>query len=193
MLDQLAIPIIQAPMLGATTEAIAIAVSNVGGLGSFAAAGSSAEQLKASVATIRGATDRPFAVNTFVLPPTDPDPAAVKTGMELLAPWRERYGLPPQSIPNQWAQAFEPQFAAIVETAPSAASFTFGILTRAQADALRARGVYLIGTATTVAEAKGWAEIGADAICAQGLEAGGHRGTFMAGLPESSIGTFSLV
>ena len=193
MLDQLAIPIIQAPMLGATTEAIAITVSNAGGLGSFAAAGSSAEQLKASVATIRAATDRPFAVNTFVLPPTDPDPTAVKAGMELLATWREKFGLPPQSIPNQWAQAFEPQFAAIVETAPAAASFTFGILTRAQADALRSNGVYLIGTATTVAEAKAWAEIGADAICAQGLEAGGHRGTFMAGMPESSIGTFSLV
>ena len=193
MLNRLAIPIIQAPMLGATTEAIAIAVSNVGGLGSFPAAGSTADQLTASVAAIRAATDRPFAVNTFVLPPTNPDPAAIKTGLDLLAPWRERYGLPPQSIPNQWAQAFEPQFAAIVEAAPAAASFTFGILTQAQADALRAKGVYLIGTATTVAEARAWADIGADAICAQGLEAGGHRGTFMAGLPESSIGTFSLV
>ena len=193
MLDRLPIPIIQAPMLGATTEAIAIAVSNAGGLGSFAAAGSTPEQLAGSVAAIRAATDRPFAVNTFVLPPTDPDPADVKSGMERLAPWRERYGLPPQSIPNQWAQAFEPQFAAIVEAAPAAASFTFSILTRAQAEALRAKGVFLIGTASTVAEAKAWAEIGADAICAQGLAAGGHRGTFMQGLAESSIGTFSLV
>src|SRR5262249_53985112 len=93
---------------------------------------------------------------------------------------------------NQWQQDFAPQFAALVEAAAPAASFTFGILTREQAQALKARGTYVIGTATTVQEAKAWADIGADAICAQGIEAGGHRGAFPAGLRESSIGTMSL-
>jgi nitronate monooxygenase len=193
MLDQLAIPIIQAPMLGATTERIAIAVSQTGGLGSFAAAGSSPEALKQGVGAIRAATDAPFLVNTFVLRTGDPDPAMVRAGMDLLAPWRERYGLPAQSVPNQWSEPFGPQFESLVESAPPSASFTFGLLTRAECDALKARGTYVIGTATTVAEAKAWADVGADAICAQGIEAGGHRGTFLADQPSSSIGTFALV
>jgi nitronate monooxygenase len=117
----------------------------------------------------------------------------VRAGMDLLAPWRERFGLPAQSVPNAWSEPFAPQFEALVESAPPSASFTFGLLTRAECDALKARGTYVIGTATTVAEAKAWAEIGADAICAQGIEAGGHRGTFLADQPSSSIGTFALV
>ena len=193
MLASLEIPIIQAPMLGATTEAIAIAVSRAGGLGSFAAAGSTPDKLKQGVAAIRAATSRLFQVNAFILPPVDPPADMVRAAMELLAPWRERFGLPAQSIPNQWQEPFEPQFAAILECAPPAVSFTFGILAREQADALRARGIFLAGTATTVAEAKAWAEIGADAICAQGIEAGGHRGTFLKSAPESAIGTFALV
>ncbi len=192
MLDHLDIPIIQAPMLGATNESIVVAVSQTGALGSFAAAGSSPDKLKQSVATIRAATRKPFAVNAFILPRVDPAPEIVRAAMDLLAPWRERYGLPAQSIPNQWAEAFEPQFAAILDCAPAAASFTFGILTREQAQALRSRGIFLIGTATSVAEAKAWAAIGADAVCAQGLEAGGHRGTFLNTVAESSIGTFAL-
>ncbi len=192
MLNALDIPIVQAPMLGATTESIAIAVSRTGALGSFAAAGSTPEKLKQGVAAIRAATSRPFAVNLFVLPPADPPAETVRAAMDLLAPWRERHGLPPQSIPNQWAEPFEPQFAAILDCAPPAASFTFGILTREQAEALRARGIFLVGTATTVAEARAWADIGADAICAQGFEAGGHRGTFLKSVPESSIGTLAL-
>jgi len=193
MLDRLTIPIIQAPMLGATTEAITIAVSNTGAMGSFAAAGSSPEQLINGVKAIRAATDAPFAVNIFIIDPVDPPPAMVAEAMVRLAPWRERYGLPAQSIPNSWAQAFTPQFAALVEAAPPAASFTFGCLSAEQAEALKARGTYVIGTATSVAEARHWASIGADAICAQGIEAGGHRGTFLKSVAESSIGTMALV
>ena len=194
MLDKLSIPIIQAPRLGATTESITIAVSQTGALGSFAAAGSAPDKLKQGVATIRAALgEAPFLVNTFVLRTGDPDPAMVRAGMDLLAPWRERYGLPAQSVPNQWSEPFGPQFEALVECAPPSASFTFGLLTRAECDALKARGTFVIGTATTVAEARAWAEIGADAICAQGIEAGGHRGTFLADQASSSIGTFALV
>ena len=169
-----------------------MAVSKTGAMGSFAAAGSSPDKLAQGVAAIRAATDAPFLVNTFVLRMGEPDPAAVRAGMDMVAPWRERYGLPVQSVPNQWCEPFAPQFAALVEVAPPAASFTFGLLTREEARALKARGTFLIGTATTVQEGKAWAEIGADAICAQGLEAGGHRGTFMAE-PHNLVGTFALV
>jgi nitronate monooxygenase len=192
VLKELAIPIIQAPMLGATTDEIAIAVSEAGGVGTLAAAGSSPAKLIQEVAAIRAATKKPFAVNIFILEDASPDPATVETALERLKPWRERFGLP-QTIPNTWAEGFKDQFAALVEAAPPAASFTFGCLTADQAQALKARGTYVIGTATSVAEAKAWAAVGADAICAQGIEAGGHRGTFLGPVRDASIGTFALV
>jgi nitronate monooxygenase len=193
LLSQLSIPIIQGPMLGASGEALAIAVSKAGGLGSLAAAGLAPDAIRRSAAAIRTASDRPFLINIFILKPASPDIAEVKAAMARLAPWREAFGLSPQAIPNQWAEAFEPQFAALLETAPPAVSFTFGILTAEQVAALKARGSWVMGTATTAAEAKAWAEVGADAICAQGLEAGGHRGTFLKPVSESQIGTLSLV
>ncbi|MGL4239933.1 MAG: NAD(P)H-dependent flavin oxidoreductase [Beijerinckiaceae bacterium] len=192
-LDHLRIPIIQGPMLGASGEAMVVAVSNAGGLGSLAAAGLSPDVIRKSAASIRAATDRPFLINIFILKPADPDSADVAAAMERLAPWRERLGLPPQSIPNQWAEPFEPQFAALLDAAPPAVSFTFGILTSGQIAALKSRGSWVIGTATTAAEARAWAEAGADAICAQGFEAGGHRGTFLKDVSESQVGTLSLV
>jgi len=73
------------------------------------------------------------------------------------------------------------------------ASFTFGVLTRAQIDALHAAGTYVLGTAKTVAEARAWADAGADGVCAQGHEAGGHHGNFLADIEASSIGTLALV
>jgi nitronate monooxygenase len=193
MFDRLEIPIIQAPMLGATTGSIAIAVSRIGALGSFAAAGSSPEAIRSTVAEIRAATDRPFSVNLFVQTPVNPKPGELRVAMSRIASWRERYGLTTQAIPNKWAEAFEPQFEALLDVAPPVASFTFGILTRPQTRALRARGVFVVGTATTVAEAKAWVEAGADAICAQGFEAGGHRGAFLDDPAINSVGTFALI
>ena len=193
MFDRLQMPIIQAPMLGATTETIAIAVSQAGGLGSYAGAGSNPQQLSAGIARIRAATDRPFAVNLFAQAPADPDADEVREAMARLVPWRERYGLPAQAIPNQWAEPFAPQMAALIEAAPPAASFTFGLPSAEQVARLKARGTFVIGTATNVAEARAWGQLGADAICAQGLEAGGHRGTFMGDAVEGGIGTLSLV
>jgi nitronate monooxygenase len=123
----------------------------------------------------------------------NPSHEEVKAGMARIASWRERFGLPAQSLPNQWAEPFLPQFQALLEAAPPVASFTFGILTREQTEGLKSRGVFVVGTATTAAEAKAWAEAGADAICAQGFEAGGHRGTFLKDVGESQVGTLALV
>ena len=192
-LDQLSIPIIQGPMLGASTEAMVVSVSKAGGLGSLAASNLAPQALSMAMAKLREATDRPFAINLFIQAPADPTMAEVRTAMDLLAPWREQFGLPAQALPNQWAEAFLPQFTALVDAAPPVASFTFGILTPDQVSALQSRGIWVMGTATTVAEAKAWAAVGADAICAQGFEAGGHRGTFLKDVRESQVGTLSLV
>jgi nitronate monooxygenase len=188
----LEIPIIQAPMLGASGSAMALAVSRAGGLGSLALAGSPPADIETEVARAK-AEGRPFAANLFVLALARPDPAVVDAALERLAPWYEALGLEVPAAPNDFAPDFEAQFAALVRTAPPAASFTFGILTRAQVEALQARGVIVIGTATTVAEARAWADVGADAICAQGMEAGGHRGSFLAPVEESLVGTMALV
>ena len=194
MLDRLAIPIIQAPMLGATSEMIAIAVSRAGGLGSLAAAGLSGTAIRTACATIRAQTDAPFAVNIFIQPNPTPDPAIVAAAVARLRPWRLRYGLADQSLPNRWCEDFDEQFEALLDAAPPAASFTFGCLSPDQAQALKARGVFVIGTATSVQEAKAWDAAGADAICAQGSEAGGHRGTFLSdAAPYAAIGTMALV
>jgi nitronate monooxygenase len=193
ILEHLPIPIIQGPMLGVSGEALVIAVSNAGGLGSLAASSLTPDGLIKAVTALRRATDRPFLINLFIQKPATPDPADVKLAMEHLKPWRAKLGLPDQAIPNQWAEAFEPQFAALVDAAPPAASFTFGILDQQQVLALKMRGTFVMGTATTAAEAKAWADVGADAVCAQGFEAGGHRGTFLKDVSESQIGTLSLV
>jgi nitronate monooxygenase len=192
-LDTLSIPIIQGPMLGVSSEALVLAVSGAGGLGSLAASMLAPGALGHAIARIRAGTDRPFLINLFIQPVANPDMDTVRVAMERIAPWRAKFGLPAQSIPNQWAEPFEPQFAALVESAPPAASFTFGILTPDQVAALKARGTWVMGTATTAAEARAWAEVGADAICAQGFEAGGHRGTFLKDVSESQVGTLSLV
>jgi nitronate monooxygenase len=193
MLDSLKIPIIQGPMLGASTETMAAAVARAGGLGSFAASSLGPEGISRSVENLRVSADDRFAINLFIQEPADPSQEEVTAAMARLAPWRERYGLPAQAAPNQWAEAFLPQFVALIAAAPPVASFTFGILTQEQVAALKGAGSFVIGTATTAAEAKAWAAVGADAICAQGLEAGGHRGTFLKDVSESLVGTLSLV
>lgn len=194
MLPKFEIPIIQGPMLGASTPDMVRAATNAGGVGSLGASNIAADALGDVISGIRdGVGGKPFLINLFVLEPAKPEPAALAKAMGQLAPWRAELGLAEQSIPNKWAEDFAAQFEVLVETAPPIASFTFGILSTEQCARLKARGVFVVGTATTVAEARAWAEIGADAICASGLESGGHRGTFLKPVEESMIGVASLV
>jgi nitronate monooxygenase len=190
--QSLPIPIIQAPMVGAAGVELALAVCAAGGLGSLGAGGLSPDAIEAQAAILRE-TERPFALNLFVLRPVRPSGEAVSEAIERLAPWYAELGLPPPDAPNDFAPDFDAQLAALVRAAPPAASFTFGQLTPAEIAALHAAGTLVIGTATTVAEARAWAEVGADAICAQGFEAGGHRGHFLAELEASLVGTMALV
>ncbi|HRI51082.1 MAG TPA: nitronate monooxygenase [Pseudomonadota bacterium] len=192
MLKELLIPIIQAPMLGASTPAMAAAVSRAGGLGSLAP-GLSADAMAQAAATVRAATDRPFAMNLFVLGPTTPVAAEVAQAVAVLTPYYATLGLPPPTAPARWAEDFAAQFQALLACRPAVASFTFGCLTAEQVSSLHAVGTAVVGTATTVAEARAWAAVGADAICAQGCEAGGHRGSFLAPVAASLIGTMALL
>jgi nitronate monooxygenase len=193
MFDKLPIPILQSPMVGASSLEMALAVSAAGGLGAFGAGAMAPADIEAEIRRYRAASDRPFGVNLFVLEPATPAADVIDAAIERLRPWYAALGMAPPSAPKGFAPDFQAQFAALLRAAPPVASFTFERLRAEQVAALRAAGSYVVGTATTVAEAKAWAEVGADAISAQGAEAGGHRGTFLKSTDASLIGTFALV
>jgi nitronate monooxygenase len=186
-------PVIQAPMAGgATTPELVAAVSNAGGIGSLAAALLPPQSIAEQVAKIRALTPRPFMVNLFVLQTPQPSADEVAQGQALLKPVWEPLGWTSLAMPAKWCEDFDAQFDALIEARPAIASFTFGILTRTQVERLHAAGIFVVGTATNVAEARAWEAVGADAVCAQGIEAGAHRGTFI-GAQDEAPGTMVLV
>ena len=188
----IALPIIQGPMTGSDTPALAAAVSSAGGLGMLGCGMRSPAAMAEAAAAVRQQTDRPFGMNLFVQATPTPDEATVQTAMERLAPLYAELGLQPQR-PTQWCEDFAAQFEALLALRPAVASFTFGILDAAQVARLHAAGCLVVGTATTVAEARAWAGVGVDAVCASGTEAGGHRGTFLGDFAASQVGTLALV
>lgn len=192
-LDALPIPILQAPMVGASSAQMALAVSEAGGLGSLAAGAMAPADIGPAVAELRTRTDRPFGVNLLMAPTAPPDAAEIEAAIARLAPWYAELGEPPPAAPNDFAPDFQAQLAALTIAAPAVASFTFGLLTRNEVRRLQHAGSFVVGTATTVAEARAWADVGADGICAQGFEAGGHRGHFLAEAEASLVGTMALV
>ncbi|MGF6570252.1 nitronate monooxygenase [Paraburkholderia sp. GAS333] len=191
---QMRVPVIQAPMAGgATTPAMVGAASNAGGLGFLAGAALSPEKIASEVAAIRALTDRPFGVNLFVLDPASPDEATVRGALEAIDPLRADLGLPPGQPLERYAPDFRAQLEMLIELRVPVASFTFGLLSADDVARLHANGLYVIGTATHVAEGQAWRDAGADAIVAQGAEAGGHRGTFIGAFEDALIGTMTLV
>jgi nitronate monooxygenase len=110
----------------------------------------------------------------------------------LLDELRRELGLPPPPPPRP-VEAFAAQLAAVVRARPAVFSFTFGALLPDELEAVRAAGIFTVGTATTLAEAEALERLGVDAICAQGAEAGGHRGTFLGRCEDALIGTLALV
>jgi nitronate monooxygenase len=193
MLDGLPIPILQAPMAGAVYDAMTIAVSRAGGMGNLPATGVAPEDIGAAVEAIRAQTDAPFGVNLLMAPPLKPEPAELDVALARLTAWYAELGLEVPDHPNRFSQDFDAQLAALTRAAPPVASFAFSILTKAQVEALHAAGSYVLGTANTVAEAIAWAQVGADGICAQGFEAGGHHAYFLEDIEASSVGTMALV
>jgi nitronate monooxygenase len=188
-------PIVQAPMAGGiTTPALVAACCEAGVLGSLGAAVLAPDRIRSEIAAVRALTRRPFAVNLFVL--DEPDRFArdgEDAAMARIASWRARFGLPAQQPPVRVCESFDAQLDAVIEAAPAVVSFHFGIPSAERLAALRRAGCRILGGATHVAEARAWAAAGADAIVAQGGEAGGHRGTFVGGFEEGAIGTMALV
>ncbi|RCS31092.1 nitronate monooxygenase [Rhodanobacter denitrificans] len=188
-------PLIQAPMSGSTPPALVAAVSNAGALGALGAGYLEPQAILDQAAQIRMLGDRPHAIGLFVLPDEfEADMAAVAKARGQLDALMAREGLDVRtSLPSRWAPRFSEQFAALCEAHPAAAIFAFGVISPAQLHELRRRDIHVIGTATTVAEARAWADAGADAVSMQGAEAGGHRGSFLHEAEDAMIGLFALL
>ena len=187
-------PIVQAPMAGSTPPALVAAVSNAGGLGSLGAALLPPEELRRAIGEIRRLTDKPFNVNLFAWrEPDRPDPTAVAAVVAALAPYRARVGLPDDAVlplPPSFGTLLEGQLAVVCDEAVPIFSFTFGI---PPLDKVQATEAVIMGTATTVEEAVALEQAGVDVVVAQGAEAGGHRGGFLAPFDASMVGTLALV
>lgn len=174
------IPVIQGPMAGgACTPELVAAVSNAGGLGAFPGSLLAPHVIAEQVERIRALTSRPFMLNFFVQGTPAPSGDEVDRAVELLRPVCASLGWSELPRPIKWNEDFAAQFDTLVALRPAAASFTFGILERSQVERLHAADILVIGTVTTAEEALAWQAIGADAVVASGIEAGGHRGTFM--------------
>lgn len=187
-------PVVQAPMAGASTPAMAIAVSNAGGLGSLGCAVMTGEQVRAAAAEVAAGTRGPVNFNFFVHEEPDlarHDPAAMRAA---LAPFYAEFGLGEPAAPKAGAAAFnDAMLEVLLACKPKVASFHFGLPKPHAIEALKRAGVKLIGNATSVAEARALEADGMDAIVAQGAEAGGHRGAFLSAAHENDMGTMALV
>ena len=166
----LSIPIIQAPMLGATDSRIVSAVSSTGAMGTLAAGALAPAGITEEIARLKK-QGKPFGANLLVVPKADPDSETVEQAVHRLAKWRKEFGLPEEFRPNRWSEDFRSQLDALIEAAPPTVSFTFDLISREDIAAFRKRGTYVMGTATDVREARAWAEAGADATAA-GASAG---------------------
>ncbi|MCX4750185.1 nitronate monooxygenase [Kitasatospora sp. NBC_01287] len=181
-LAELTLPITAAPMAGgASTPELVAAVNAAGGLGWLAAGYKSATAMAEQIARTRELTGRPFGVNLFVPAATDPAAlAAVPAYRAELLPEAERWGvaLPGSIAPDDedWAA----KIAVLLADPVPLLSYTFALPTRQEAHALRAVGTAQVATVTSAAEARVAAALGMDALCVQGPEAGGHRGTHTA-------------
>jgi nitronate monooxygenase len=189
------LPLIQAPMAGVQGSALAIAVSNAGGLGSLPCAMLAPEAMRAELTALAAGTARPYNVNFFCHTPPVPDPARETAWRATLAPYYTEAGLDIASVPAGPGRIpFSAEAADILETfRPAVVSFHFGLPAPDLLARVKAWGAKVLSSATTVEEAL-WLEThGADAVIAQGLEAGGHRGMFLTEDLTTQVGTFALL
>ncbi|HJV54288.1 MAG TPA: nitronate monooxygenase [Noviherbaspirillum sp.] len=189
------LPIIQAPMAGSQGSALAAAVSGAGGLGSLPCALLSPDAMRKEIAAIRARTDKPFNLNFFCHTPPEAKPEYETRWRARLAPYYKEFGIDPDSIPTGLGrQPFSEAAAEVLdECKPAVVSFHFGLPSDALLERARRCGAKILSSATTVDEAR-WLEArGVDAIIAQGLEAGGHRGMFLTDDMTTQMGTFALL
>jgi nitronate monooxygenase len=187
-------PIIQAPMAGSQASGLAIAVSNAGGLGSLPCALLSLDAMQTELMAIRAGTDKPFNVNFFCHTPPEPNAQREAGWRALLQPYFEELGIVPGDAPAPSRTPFSAAAADVLEPfKPAVVSFHFGLPVADLLKRVKGWGSKVLASATTVAEALWLSRFGVDAIIAQGVEAGGHRGIFLSQDLTTQVGTFALL
>lgn len=187
-------PIVLGPFGGSSSVELTAAVSAAGGLGSYGLYGYDGDRIRSVGAELRRATDRPFALNIW-LPLGDevaPNPQHAVFA-QALEPFYEAVGVPVPARPERYTPDLDEQLDAVWEVAPAVLSVVFGLPSAALVAEARDRGIRVVGTATTVAEAVALADAGVDAVVASGAEAAGHRVSFLRPAAESLVGTVALV
>lgn len=187
-------PIIQGPLGGGpSTPELVAAVSNAGGLGSLGAAYLAPDQITESIRRIRSMTEKPFQVNLFAGGWDSNVHADSAPILEILAEIHQMLGLPAPAAPLPNPDPFPEQLEAVLDARPPIFSFTFGIPDSDSISRLKKRSIAILGSATTVEEARLLVEAGVDGIVAQGAESGAHRGTFAGPFESSMVPTLELV
>lgn len=189
------LPVVQAPMAGVQGSALAMAVSNAGGLGSLPCAMLAPTAMRDELRALRAGTRQPYNVNFFCHTPPVPDAARESAWRAALAPYYQELGLDASAIPSGPGRTPFTDEAAdlLAEFEPPVVSFHFGLPEPRLLARVRRWGAKVLASATTVEEARWLAANGADAVIAQGLEAGGHRGHFLSDDLTAQMGTFALV
>jgi nitronate monooxygenase len=187
-------PLIQAPMAGAQGSALALAVSGAGGLGSLPAAMLAPDALRAELQKLH-ASGLPYNVNFFSHTPPVPDAAREAAWRAALKPYYDELGLDVAAIPaGPGRRPFDAEAAELLaEFKPRVVSFHFGLPAPELLERVKSLGALMLSSATTVREALWLQEHGADAVIAQGWEAGGHRGHFLSDDLTEQMGTFALL
>ncbi|NLS15157.1 nitronate monooxygenase [Rhizobium sp. P40RR-XXII] len=188
-------PLIVAPMAGGPSSVeLTAAASAAGALGAMGGAYSNAAAIEAFADQVRQRTDKPFSINLFI-PHSIPDVAAdrLARAAEATARYRQELELPPPRLGAPYEEDFDVQFEAVLRVKPACFSFVFGLLSAEHVREAKKVGIPLIGTATTLEEARALEDGGVDAIVLQGFEAGGHRGIFDAGAADPEIGMRDLL
>jgi nitronate monooxygenase len=188
-------PIVQAPMAGVMDAELVIAAAEGGGLGSLPCAMISADKAREQIQIIRQRVTTPINLNFFCHTPEDADPADQARWRDRLASYYKEHGLDPNAPVTAANRApFDEAMCAVVEELkPEVVSFHFGLPAPALMARIKAAGCVVLGCATIVREAVWLERNGADAIIAQGAEAGGHRGMFLTESIANQPGTMALV
>ncbi len=190
------LPFIGAPMAGTSTPQLAATVSNAGGLGSLGLAGKSVDQVREAIRELKTLTTRPFNLNFFCHTEPHRDPAVESAWLDYLTPLFESLGTQP---PSELTPAYgtflgdTAMLQLLVDEKPAVVSFHLGVPDAATINALHDAGILLMASATNPTEARVIDEAGLDAIIAQGIEAGGHRGIFDENGPDEQTPTAELV
>lgn len=189
------LPIIQAPMAGVSSPAMAAAVANAGALGSIGVGATNAEGARKMIAAVRERSSRSLHVNVFCHRPARADAAIETAWLEHLRPRFEQFGARPPMALQEIYRSFvedEAMLAVLVADKPRVVSFHFGLPGAERIRALREAGIVLLASATTVADARAAASAGVHAVIAQGHEAGGHRGVIDPDEHDDCLGTIAL-